>query len=323
MTMSELIKKNSDILFVYDAKLANPNGDPDDENRPRMDYEKETNLVSDVRLKRYVRDYLQEKGYEIFVTTVDDRTVNATKRLELLLKKKMNEKYVPVADDIQVILKKLIDVRLFGATITIKADEAGGRSGGSSITFTGPVQFNWGYSLNRVELVESNAITSRFSSSEGNKQGTMGKDYRLYYSLIAFHGIVSARRATYTRLDGETLEQLDEALVKAIPLMATRSKIGQYPCLYLRVEYKDDRTFLGDLRNYIDVSPKTGLRDKKDLQLEIGALISVLKNNKEKVNRVKLYVDSGLNTIVNGETAKADQAVADAVGVEKLLVIQD
>jgi CRISPR-associated protein Csh2 len=52
---------NSDILFIYDAKLCNPNGDPDDENKPRMDYDTQTNLVSDVRLKRYLRDYLMSE----------------------------------------------------------------------------------------------------------------------------------------------------------------------------------------------------------------------------------------------------------------------
>ncbi|KNZ69513.1 Csh2 family CRISPR-associated protein [Thermincola ferriacetica] len=315
--MSELIKNNSDILFIYDAKLCNPNGDPDDENRPRMDYEKEINLVSDVRLKRYIRDYLQDKGKEIFVTKVDDRTVDATTRLKILLKKDEITK-----DDIPAILEKLVDVRLFGATMTIKANDGGGSSG-SSITFTGPVQFNWGYSLNRVELIESSAITSRFSSNEGNEQGTIGRDYRLYYSLIAFHGIVSARRATYTKLETETLEQLDEALVKAIPLAATRSKIGQYPCLYLRVEYIDNQTFLGDLRNYIEVYPKTGLRDRKDLQLEIGSLVSLLKSRKEKVNQVKLYMNPELNTHVNGKPTKTDKALVDAIGVEKVFVIKD
>ena len=44
--------KNSEILYLYDAKFTNPNGDPDEENRPRMDYEREINLVSDLRLKR-------------------------------------------------------------------------------------------------------------------------------------------------------------------------------------------------------------------------------------------------------------------------------
>ena len=74
--------KNSEILFIYDAMMSNPNGDPDDENRPRMDYERERNLVSDVRLKRYIRDYLQDKGYEIFIAKFEDQTVNATQRLK-------------------------------------------------------------------------------------------------------------------------------------------------------------------------------------------------------------------------------------------------
>ena len=60
---------NSEILFLYDAKLTNPNGDPDEENRPRMDYERGTNLVSDLRLKRYIRDYLADQGYPCLLYT--------------------------------------------------------------------------------------------------------------------------------------------------------------------------------------------------------------------------------------------------------------
>jgi len=63
--MAEVKIKNSDILFIYDAKLCNPNGDPDDENKPRMDYDTHRNLVSDVRLKRYIRDYLLNQGEDI------------------------------------------------------------------------------------------------------------------------------------------------------------------------------------------------------------------------------------------------------------------
>ena len=55
--MSE-INKNSEILFLYDATLTNPNGDPDDENRPRIDPKTGVNLVTDVRLKRYFRDFI-------------------------------------------------------------------------------------------------------------------------------------------------------------------------------------------------------------------------------------------------------------------------
>lgn len=73
---------NNEILYIYDAKLTNPNGDPDEENRPRMDYEREINLVSDLRLKRYIRDYLVMKGHDIFVRRVDDKPVTADRRIK-------------------------------------------------------------------------------------------------------------------------------------------------------------------------------------------------------------------------------------------------
>ena len=63
------ITNNSEILFIYDAKMTNPNGDMDNENKPRMDYDTNTNLVSDVRLKRYLRDYFEKQlGEPIFIT---------------------------------------------------------------------------------------------------------------------------------------------------------------------------------------------------------------------------------------------------------------
>ena len=241
--------KNSEILFIYDAMMCNPNGDPDDENRPRMDYERERNLVSDVRLKRYIRDYLQDKGYEIFVAKYEDLTVNATQRLNNLINennKKINLNKID-KEGIQWLLSQLIDVRLFGATMPIKSEG----TKGSSLTFTGPVQFNWGYSLNKVRLVDSSGITSHFGSEEGKTQGAMGKDYRVYYSLVAFHGIISGNRAKLTNLQEEDIQLLDEAIIKAIPLLATRSKIGQYPRLYLRVQYKDTETMLGDFRYHV------------------------------------------------------------------------
>lgn len=164
---------NNEILYLYDAKLTNPNGDPDEENRPRMDYERDMNLVSDLRLKRYIRDYIYAKGYDIFVRRVDDKPVTADKRIKDL-KDSSND----------WILNNLTDVRMFGATMTVKKDTK---------TFIGPIQFNWGYSLNKVELLES-SITSHFSASETATQGTIGKDFRVKYSLIAFSGVVSGNR---------------------------------------------------------------------------------------------------------------------------------
>ncbi len=314
--MNNYYSKNSEILFLYDAKLTNPNGDPDDENKPRMDYDKEVNLVSDVRLKRYIRDYLDSKGYEIFVSKIEGETVDATKRLEKLLNK--NKLGALTMEDLDTILSKLIDVRLFGATMPIKAQE--GERGASS-TFTGPVQFTWGYSLNKVELVKSNSITSLFAGrTEGGRgeYGTFGKDWRLYYSLIAFYGIVSGYRAEYTRLTEDDVLLLDDAMINAIPQMAsTRSKVGQKPRLYLRIEYKNRGIFLGDLRGKIKLDNIEGLRDISDYELEVSELLEFLSSNKGKIEKIYLYEDPELR--VKGGDIKLQ--LADKLGNENIVVL--
>ena len=291
--------KNSEILFIYDATMCNPNGDPDDENRPRMDYERERDLVSDVRLKRYIRDYLQDKGYEIFVAKYEDQTVNATQRLNNLINE--NNKKITLnkidKEGIQWLLSQLIDVRLFGATMPIKSEG----TKGSSLTFTGPVQFNWGYSLNKVRLVDSSGITSHFGSEEGKTQGAMGKDYRVYYSLVAFHGIISGNRAKLTNLQEEDIQLLDEAILKAIPLLATRSKIGQYPRLYLRVQYKDTETMLGDFRYHVKPDKIEGLRDITDYKLDVTKLKENLAKNIDKIDKVFYWQDENLKITSGGE----------------------
>ena len=73
-------------------------------------------------------------------------------------------------------------------------------------------------------MVDSSTITSSFSSGQG-----IGKDYRLYYSLIAFSGSINANTAKETNLTEEDLKLFDEAMLNSIPLARTRTKIGQYP----------------------------------------------------------------------------------------------
>lgn len=281
---------NSEILYVYDAKLTNPNGDPDEENRPRMDYDRNINLVSDVRLKRYIRNYLQQNGYDIFVTQVNDQYVSADERVKALEKQETEE-----------LLNKWIDVRLFGATMTVK---------GNNKIFTGPVQFNWGYSLNKVELLES-SITSHFRSNDKAKQGSIGKDYRVMFSLISFFGVVSAKRAQKTKLTSEDLFELDKAMKYAIVDQATRSKIGQYPRLYLRVEYKDDKTYLGDFRDYISLEKEADLRDIKECNLIIDDLVSLILTNKEKINKIYYYEDNQLSLTNKSNKVKINEVFGE------------
>lgn len=271
---------NGEILYLYDAKLTNPNGDPDEENRPRMDYEREINLVSDLRLKRYIRDYLMDKGYELYVQSIDNKPVTAEERVKLIK---------DIGDE--NLLSSFIDIRLFGATVPVKGDNK---------SFIGPVQFNWGYSLNKAELLES-SITSHFASGSDKKQGSIGKDYRIKYSFIAFSGVVSGKRAEYTHLNESDLDLLDEAMKKAIPLLATRSKIGQYPRFYMRVIFKDNETILDDFRNYIKLKPDDeSLRSITECSLECGDLRRYLENNKDLIQEIKMFQSEELRMLDNG-----------------------
>jgi CRISPR-associated protein Csh2 len=258
---------NSEILFLYDAKRCNPNGDMDNENKPRMDWDTGTNLVSDVRLKRYIRDFLETvKEEKLFVTNEAEDAENRVEQLE--------------KEDEDVL--ELIGVRLFGAvTATEEADH-----------LTGPVQFNWGYSLNRVELQDTKTITSSFSSGAG-----VGKDYRVKYSFIAFSGGINGLTARDTGLTESDVELLDEALVKSIPLNRTRSKIGQAPRLYLRVKLKDNESFLNDLREYIELDYNEAaeeVREISDCELNLDELMDYLNHNEEKINKIYYWKDSKL-----------------------------
>ncbi len=286
---------DSEILFIYDAKMCNPNGDPDEENKPRMDYLTNRNLVSDVRLKRYIRDYLQSKGYEIWVSKIEEGIVDATTRLQILAKKYNEEKgkkadiKKPDKNFIEWLLDTLIDVRFFGATMPIK----GGEERGGGLNFTGPIQFTWGYSLNPVEIIPSPTVTSTFAG-RGEEYGTMGKDWRVYYSLIAFYGIISSKRAEKTKLKTQDILLFDNTLIEAIPSEATtRSKIGQNPRLLIRVEYNKG-SFVGDLRRYVQIKPKENknvdnIRDITDFELDISNLNTTLESIKERINKIHIW----------------------------------
>jgi len=284
-----MVLRNSEILFLYEAKLCNPNGDPDDENRPRMDPRTRRNLVSDVRLKRYFRDYVIERFGEeyVWVTKIGGEHVDATERLEKILgidPKKLSDMN-EVSKALEILKSKLIDLRLFGATVPVKGEE---RTRGESIAITGPVQFSWGFSLHPVELVDSATITSMFVG-RGERYGTMGKDWRLYYSLIAFYGVVSGNRAKETKLREEDVMILDDFLWKALTQEATtRSKIGQRPVFYMRVEYRDSDTLLGDLRRFIRIEYQEPIRELSDVKVDLSALVKYLEENRDKIEDIRV-----------------------------------
>ena len=306
---------DSDILYLYDAKLANPNGDPDEENKPRMDDATGRNLVSDVRLKRYMRDFwietLMEENpekYDVWVRRLAENDTNDAKgRMEGLLKeynkaktKTLTKTKASQDKEFKIwLLSKLLDVRMFGATMPVT-------QGSGSITFTGPVQFSWGYSLHQVEINPSATISSHFSgrTEEGkDESGTFGKDWRVLYSLVGFYGIVSRFRANHTNLSTGDLEILDDAMLKAIPYVAnSRSKIGQTPRLYLRIEYNaNTNAKLGDMREDVkpiakDAKMQSILRDINQYTLDVSSLVNRVKQHESDIQNAYLFLHPSLET---------------------------
>lgn len=321
-----LLQRNSDFLFLYDATQCNPNGDPDQENKPRMDYDTDTNLVTDTRVKRYIRDYLKATGHAIFVDGEDGAKVSPASKLQAVVgrlvvdaaemdslfaeKPELRAQLQQLIDAekapdkvfkklqskenrtlslyllAQLVKLQFVDIRLFGSAFAVE---------GFNRAYTGPVQLNWGYSLNRVKLVDSSTIASTMNDDNG----TFGKDYRVHYSLLAFNGSINRYAAQTSGLTDEDVALFRQALWDSIPALPTRSKLNQYPKLYVEVVYKDGvaNGQLGDLRGYVQTTAKTddekAVRRLDELTVDLSALARAIAEN-ETVDYAIVRTGAGL-----------------------------
>ncbi|HHH50095.1 MAG TPA: type I-B CRISPR-associated protein Cas7/Csh2 [Saprospiraceae bacterium] len=326
--MAETLTHRHEILFVYDVKDANPNGDPIDENKPRIDEETGVNIVTDVRLKRTIRDFLYEnKGMEIFVREIEYepgliqdakmRALDFVKEfsginkeqkevLDLYLdkKKKIKKKHFDIIKNIarKNLINFAIDVRLFGATVPFEINkskiEDSKEDLKSSITLTGPVQFKMGRSLHRVDIKFIKG-TGAFASKPGKGQSTFREEYILPYSLIVFHGIANENAAKHTGMTDSDLDLLMEAIWNGTKNLISRSKFGQMPRLLLDIEYKEPHFHIGDLDKLVAIKKEDGiedeaLRDISQLTLNILPLVEALQREKEKIVRIRYKIDERL-----------------------------
>jgi len=315
-----VIENRSEILFLYDVENANPNGDPLDEDKPRIDDETEINYVTDVRLKRTVRDYLDERGENIFIKEEkreDGTQKTRSRRLaEYLAKNKENFNdwnieleevksspenelnnelgNVSIKNLRKALLDTYIDLRLFGATIAVE---------NSTMTEIGPVQFNFGKSLHRIS---PNFVrgTTVMPSREDVEQGTMTQIWVVPYSLIAFHGIVNENAAKNTKLSENDIELLLEGLWNGTKNLLTRSKKGHRPRMLLQVEYKEDNFHIGELNKSLNmVSEKNDkeIREPKEYYLDITELLADLKENSSKIESLQYKINPKIQLRVEGE----------------------
>ena len=294
----------SELVFLYDISYANPNGDPLDENKPRIDEDVELNIVTDVRLKRTIRDYLHDfKDQGIFVKEIEDDNGNiqdAKLRAEDYLfdsegkKLDIKEKTLPINKIKQImrdnILSECIDVRLFGGTIPIEKS----KSDKGSIKLTGPVQFRFGRSLHKVEITHIKG-TGAFASGKEKKQKTFREEYILPYSLICFYGAINENAAKKTSMNENDISLLMEGIWNGTKNLITRSKFGQMPRFLLKVTYSDKNYYIGDLDKRIkiehDLEDDKKLRGIEEVRIDISELITTLKSNIDKLESVNVKFD--------------------------------
>jgi len=300
----EIIKNRSEILFLYDVSYANPNGDPLDENKPRLDEETGLNIVTDVRLKRTVRDYLHDyKNQDVFILETRDEKGNLRTK---------EDRLGDFKDQPEIIKDKCIDVRLFGATTAVKD---------KTMILTGPVQFKLGRSLHRVDMTYMKGTTV-MPSKQDRKQGTFTEKYILPYSLIAFYGIVNenAARAQDIKLTEGDISLLMEGMWNGTKNLMSTSKTGQMPRFLLRVIYQENNFHMGELDKRVKfISGKNDeeIRDISEGKLDVTALVQALKANEKKIEAIQYAVDDRVQFCVQ-EKDISPRDLFDGFKVEEL-----
>lgn len=205
--MSEL-KNRIDFVYIFDVQDGNPNGDPDAGNLPRVDAETGMGLVTDVCLKRKVRNYVQvakqlTDGYDIFIKekAVLDSLVNQTYDLTEITQAPQDERRAIAK---KVMCRNYYDIRTFGAVIA---------TSGKQDQVRGPIQMTFARSIDQVATLE-HSITRMAVTKEADleKERTMGRKATIPYGLYVCHGFISANLAKQTGFNEEDLDLFFDAL---------------------------------------------------------------------------------------------------------------
>lgn len=281
--MSSPIKNRYDFVFLFDVKDGNPNGDPDQDNLPRVDAENQEGLVTDICIKRKIRNYIQAihkdiAGLGIFIRqrSVDEKYPYLNKEIEesgnSLQEKKRN------------LLDGYYDIRTFGAVLSTgkgieeddqtndaekkgkKPKEKRGKGAG---TVRGPVQFTFARSIDRIFQAE-HAITRCVVTTENEFNdrkekmefpSTMGRKSTVPYGLYRMHGFVSAVDAAKTGFSENDLNLLWEGLLNAFEhdRSAARGEMNPRKLIVFKHDSHIGNARAGELFERVIVKKKTQL----------------------------------------------------------------
>jgi CRISPR-associated protein Csd2 len=221
----ESLKNKIDFAAVMSVNRANPNGDPLNGNRPRVNYDG-TGELSDVCLKRKIRNRLLEAGNDIFVQSDDNRkagdnyrSLSARAKGELGTAMNNEDKLREEA------CKKWIDVRAFGQVFAFKGEskkkgkkaegEEEGEDKGVSVGIRGPVSIHSALSVKPVNVTSMQITKSVSGEGDGSKRGsdTMGMKHRVDHGLYVFYGSMNPQLATKTGFSDKDAQAVKKGLL--------------------------------------------------------------------------------------------------------------
>ena len=210
------INNRYEFVFFFDVTNGNPNGDPDAGNMPRLDPETNQGLVTDVCLKRKVRNFValakeEEPGYDIYMqekSVLNNQHKKAYKALDIEpVAKKLPKEHQLAQELTRWMCKNFFDVRAFGAVMTTEVNAGQVR---------GPIQIAFAKSEDPIVPLEV-SITRMAVTHEKDleKERTMGRKHIVPYGLYRVHGYISAKLAEKTGFSEDDLQLLWQSLINA------------------------------------------------------------------------------------------------------------
>lgn len=218
--MSETIKNRYEFVYLFDVENGNPNGDPDAGNMPRIDPETSYGLVTDVCLKRKIRNFVEivknnQTPYEIYIRekAILNQTHERAHHAVGVQDKGDSKKRKGTGDEVERarvwMCSNFFDVRTFGAVMS---------TGVNCGQVRGPVQLNFARSIDaivptEVSITRMAVATEKEAEQQSGDNRTMGRKHIVPYALFRAEGYVSAHLAAQTGFSEDDLQLLWEALV--------------------------------------------------------------------------------------------------------------
>jgi CRISPR-associated protein Csh2 len=274
--------KQSEILFLWDGENWNPNGDMLNSNAPRYDEISRKALVSDVRIKRTIRDYLDNRGHEIFVKEEASGTGLADG------KQRVRTVAGDATDKVETIIQKCIDVRAFGGVFPVEKE---------TNSLTGSIQFKMSKSLHQTEITFIKG-TGAFASTAGKENKTFREEYVLPYAVFATYGIVNALNSSKSKLTDADVDTVADALWFGTKNLISRSKFGQLPRFLLKITYKEAGHFIGGLDNMVtlssDKASESELTSIRDYTVNLDKIIQATSKHADKIESIEYTTDGNI-----------------------------